>query len=468
MINPTSPSSAMPISHQSSVLTTNYPLQADNDQLDERAWQDPELSLRDFVAGISQLAVMGVIETTGIAEAIHREIVLRPLGLLNHRYGDLWYKGISGRVYQVVKGITSIVGHSLAMGLKQYCQLMHHTKPHPLPNTLSMVVNVINGVMGDHLVSNNNPLALPMTLYGVDSHHKYTKPILSKRTGADESLSKLGNTTQTVYTNQRIKGRVVIILHGLCMGYINWQPDDDASLGRRVIKNLPASTVLYLNYNTGQRISTNGRQFSQLLEMLITQYPDITQIDLIGHSMGGLVSRSALYYGSEQQHNWVNKVQKLITLGSPHHGALLERIGDVVQQSISKLPFAGSLAKLGDIRSMGIIDLRHGSVRDEDWQSLQARSVLPDSERHPTPLPKHIAAYFLAGSLSEEGQASKVSDLLGDGLVNINSALGEHTTEHTLAVPKERKAVFYGVGHMALMSDEQVLDKTVEWLVHKL
>lgn len=104
-------------------------------------------------------------------------------------------------------------------------------------------------------------------------------------------------------------------------------------------------------------------------------------------------------------------------------------------------------------------------MRDEDWQSLQVRSVLPDSERHPTPLPKHIAAYFLAGSLSEEGQASKVSDLLGDGLVNINSALGEHTTEHTLAVPKERKAVFYGVGHMSLMFDKQVLDKTVEWLV---
>nr|WP_241879162.1 hypothetical protein [Psychrobacter sp. PraFG1]UNK05868.1 hypothetical protein MN210_03565 [Psychrobacter sp. PraFG1] len=71
----------------------------------------------------------------------------------------------------------------------------------------------------------------------------------------------------------------------------------------------------------------------------------------------------------------------------------------------------------------------------------------------------------MAGSLSEEGQASKVSDLLGDGLVNINSALGEHTTEHTLDVPQERKAVFYGVGHMALLSDEQVLDKTVEWLV---
>lgn len=184
--------------------------------------------------------------------------------------------------------------------------------------------------------------------------------------------------------------------------------------------------------------------------------------------MGGLVSRSALYYGSEISDSWVSKVDKLITLGTPHHGAVLERIGDIVQQSISKLPFAGSLGKLGDIRSTGIIDLRHGSVRDEDWQSLATRSVLPDSERQITPLPPDITAYFVAGTLSEAEDSSKMSYVLGDGLVNINSALGEHTEMHTLQVPKERKKVFYGVGHFGLLSDKRVLKQTVEWLQEQL
>ncbi|MCD9150823.1 alpha/beta hydrolase [Psychrobacter sanguinis] len=219
-----------------------------------------------------------------------------------------------------------------------------------------------------------------------------------------------------------------------------------------------------LNYNTGRRISINGREFAKLLQILVTKHPNITKINLVGHSMGGLVSRSALYYGGETSDSWVSKVDKLITLGTPHHGAVLERIGDIVQQSISKLPFAGSLGKLGDIRSTGIIDLRHGSVRDEDWQSLATRSVLPDSERQVTPLPPHITAYFLAGTLSETEDSSKMSYLLGDGLVNINSALGEHTEMHTLQVPKERKKVFYGVGHFGLLSDKQVLDQAIDWL----
>lgn len=403
------------------------------------------ISVNDFLTGISQLSILGVIETTTLVEAIHREIVLRPIGLLNHKYGLVWNQGISSRVYSIVKGITLLVGHSLAFAIDQSSHLLHPISAQPLPNYLSQLVNVLNGVMGDHLENKKNPLALPMMLY----------------TNEGLPIAKSNQVSQS----QVLSGRVVIILHGLCMGYVNWQPTNEQGLGQRIIKVQPETSLLYLNYNTGRRISTNGREFSALLQQLTAAHPGISEITLIGHSMGGLVSRSALYYGEQAQQQWVKKTKKLITLGTPHHGAVLERIGNTVQQTISKLPFAGSLGKLGDIRSTGIIDLRHGSVRDEDWQSLATRSVLPDSQRHFTPLPKHIAAYFLAGSLSEEGDSSKISYLLGDGLVNIHSALGEHTGDHSLDVPEEHKAVFYGVGHMSLLSDEQVLDKTVEWLV---
>ncbi|PNK60249.1 esterase/lipase family protein [Psychrobacter sp. FDAARGOS_221] len=448
------------------------------------------ISISDFVAGMSQLAIIGVIETTGIVEAIHREIVLRPLGLLNHRYGRLWNKGISGRVYGVVKGITSVVGHGLSLGITQYSHLTRHLPTQPLPSHLNAAVNVINGVMGDHLVSNHNPLALPMTLYkfdkhlGLDDKHHLSaqmqiKPmsVSIKRPVRSDSLAnpnssansdRLNTTANTTQTNRQadpITGRVVILLHGLCMGHINWQPTNPQGLGLAILRALPEVTLYYVSYNTGQRISTNGRQFAALLDHLITENPDISQIDLVGHSMGGLVSRSALYYGTQAQYEWVEKVGKLITLGTPHHGAVLERIGDFVQQSIAKLPFAGALAKLGYIRSVGIVDLRHGSVRDEDWQLLQSRSVLPDEVRHFTPLPEHISSYFLAGSLSQAEDESDMSQLLGDGLVNIPSALGEHTPAQTLGVSDTHKAVFYEVSHFALLTDERVLNQTVEWLV---
>ena len=402
------------------------------------------ISVNDFLAGISQLSILGVIETTTLVEAIHREIVLRPIGLLNHKYGLIWNQGISSRVYSIVKGITLLVGHSLAFAIDQSSHLLHPISAQPLPNYLSQLVNVLNGVMGDHLENKKNPLALPMMLYN------------------KEGLA-IAKSTQ-VSQSQVLSGKVVIILHGLCMGHLNWLPTNEQGLGQRIVKAQPETSVLYLNYNSGRRISTNGRDFSALLQQLITEQPQISEITLIGHSMGGLVSRSALYYGEQAQQQWIKKTKKLITLGTPHHGALLERIGNMVQQTISKLPFAGSLGKLGDIRSSGIIDLRYGCIRDEDWQTLETRSVLPDHERSITPLPKHVAAYFLAASLSESDQASTVAQLLGDGLVNVNSALGEHTPSHTLFIPDQRKAVFYGLGHLGLLSDEQVLAQVVNWL----
>lgn len=402
------------------------------------------ISVYDFLAGISQLSIIGVIETTAIVEAIHREIVLRPIGLLNHKYDHFWRQSISSRVYGMIKGIALLVGHSLAFAMHKSNHLFSPKSAQPLPNYLHQVVDVLNGVMGDHLESQQNPLALPMMLYNSEG----------------QPIAKLNQISHA----QDLSGKVVIILHGLCMGYVNWQPTNEQGLGQRIIKAQPETRVLYLNYNTGRRISSNGREFSALLQQLNATYPEISEITLIGHSMGGLVSRSALYYAEQAQQPWVKKTNKLITLGTPHHGAVLERIGNTVQQTISKLPFAGSLGKLGDIRSTGIIDLRHGSVRDEDWQTLATRSVLPDSERHFTPLPEHIAAYFLAASLSEEGDNSKVNYLLGDGLVNIHSALGEHTGDHSLNVPEARKAVFYGIGHLALLSDKRVLDQVINWL----
>lgn len=432
----------------------------------------------DLLAGMSQLSIMGVLETTSIVEAIHREIALRPFGLFNDKYTRIWSKGISGRVYSLVRSITSLVGKSLAVGINQlsvnpYSQMIFSKKSPPMTGSLKLLINAINGVMGDHLVTMGNPLALPMMLYDIegDLYRPDTSPNIQTSVQSQTYVqsqtslqSKASEHSQTTLQPQpKISGRVIIISHGLCMSYLNWQPLNEEGLGRSILKHQPRSTVLYLDYNSGQRISINGRQFADLLQNLVMSNPDISEIDLIGHSMGGLVSRSALYYGVQQGHKWVGKVNKLITLGTPHHGAMLERIGDFVQQTISRLPFAGAISKLGDIRSTGIIDLRHGSIRDEDWKSLTKRSVLADEYRQLTPLPEHILTYFVAGTLSECQPESKAGQILGDGLVNIKSALGEHNEEHTLVIPEGHKAIFYGLSHLALLTDPKVIEHVVQW-----
>ncbi|WP_339663665.1 alpha/beta fold hydrolase [uncultured Psychrobacter sp.] len=395
------------------------------------------ISLVDFFEGLAQLATMGVVEVTDIVEAIHREILLRPLGRFNKGNVERWQQGITGRIYGTVRQAMQLIGNNLASGLHLYNTVLKPKKVRLLPKNLRRMVNILNGVMGDHLITHQNPLAVSMVLY--DTNNRVPSAVLS--------------------------GRVIILCHGLCLSHLSWKVSGENNLAKALMYSLPSATVLYLNYNTGRRISSNGRSFAQVLQDLVENNPDITQIDLVGHSMGGLVSRSALFYGKEQGFSWVKRVSNLVTLGSPHHGASLEQIGHFVQDKIAKLPFAGSLAKLGDMRSAGIIDLRYGSIRDADWQALEGRSVLPADFRHPTHLPLHVNTYLVAAVMVETHFEFKTTSLLGDGLVSVESALGEHTEEHTLAVPEGHKAIFYGINHMNLIYSDRVHQQIIAWLL---
>ena len=395
------------------------------------------ISLIDLFEGLAQLATMGVVEVTDIVEAIHREILLRPLGRFNDKNVTKWQRGITGRIYGTVRHTMQVVGNNLASGLNLYNNMVPSKTVQPLPKSVRRLINILNGVMGDHLVTYDNPLAVSMLLY----NHRCR------------------------VQHKALSGRVIVLCHGLCMSHLSWHVSKKNHLGKAIMRSQPDATVLYLNYNTGRRISINGRNFSKVLQDLVDSNPDISQIDIVGHSMGGLVARSALFYAKQQGFDWFKRVGNLVTLGSPHNGANLERIGYFVQDRIAKLPFAGSLAKLGDLRSAGIIDLRYGSIRDADWQALEGRSVLPAEFRHPTRLPLHVRSYLVAATLVEGHFDSKVSSLLGDGLVTIDSALGEYEGAQALIVPECHKAIFYGVSHYDLLYNDRVHQQVVDWLL---
>ena len=395
------------------------------------------LTVGDVFEGLTHLVTSGVLEVTEIIESLHSELLLRPLGRFDETHLTRWQSGLNRKFYNGMRYLVQQVGTGVTQtNIKLVRKALRGYHDRRLSNPLKQTVNIINGVIGDHLIAQKSPLAVPMIIYD-----RYGQP--------------LGN---------KLSGRIVLLCHGLCLSYLSWHPCEDDSLGENIALAQPKTTVLYLDYNTGKRISQNGRRLSHVMKQLLEENPDITQIDLVGYSMGGLVARSALFYAEQEGLHWLDRVGNLVTIGSPHQGALLERTGYYILDIVGKVPFAASLSKMGNIRSAGIIDLRHGSIRDEDWKYLKDRDVLPEEFRHPTKLPRHIRTYFIAGSMVEGVYDSKATNLVGDGLVTIESALGEAGELHTLYVPEGRKAIFYGVNHLNLMYDRRIHYQIIEWL----
>ncbi len=165
---------------------------------------------------------------------------------------------------------------------------------------------------------------------------------------------------------RRLPGRLLVLVHGLCMNDLQWRRnghDHGAALAHD-----GGWQPLYLHYNSGRHASTNGREFADLLETLVAQWPvPVEELVVLAHSMGGLVARSACQHAELSQQRWLKHLRKIVFLGTPHHGAPLERHGHGLQRLVGISPYTAPLARLGMIRSAGITDLRHGNVLDQDW-----------------------------------------------------------------------------------------------------
>ena len=117
-----------------------------------------------------------------------------------------------------------------------------------------------------------------------------------------------------------------------------------------------------------------------------------------------------------------------------------------------------------NIRSNGILDLRYGSVRDDDWEHNHARIGGMDDNRKPAPLPKHINTYLVAGTIEYENKKNRTLKVLGDYLVSVDSALGEHPNPRfQLKVPQSHKAIFYGLSHFEINYHSSVAEQIVKW-----
>ena len=387
--------------------------------------------------GVCQLAVDAVIGATQIVEEMHRTIV-RAVPIVG-RPAARAVLIIPSVAYRSIRGVTRLVGAGLDTMLAQAESVIGSPRGAPSAEREALLA-VINGVLGDYLISTASPLAIPMRF------RKNRQPLQLER----RALASAFKPTDR---------KLIIVVHGLCMTDANRKEHSHAASLARDLGYTPIS----LQYNTGRHVSTNGREFAGMMEQLVRAWPaPVDEVVIIGHSMGGLVARSACHYAKRQRHRWLGKLKKLVFLGTPHHGAPLERAGNWLEILISTIPHSAPLARLGGFRSAGIKDLRYGNLIDEDWHGL--RGPAPHDLRTPVPLPAGVQCFAVAASRRAKS-AGRRTRPVGDGLVPVKSALGQHEDPSLdLSIPANRQFTVHGLNHFELRTSPEVYERLHKWL----
>ena len=385
--------------------------------------------------GIGNLTVDAIAGITDIVESLHQTIA-GFAGMLSAGNRQRT-KGITGLAYRNVRTVSQGVGNGLDAVLDR---LSTRIGQHPSHHAREAMLAALNGVIGDHLAERRNPLAIAMQF------RRDGQPLT--RQALSEMIRQSG-------------AKLAIMVHGSCMNDLQWQRnghDHGATLAKDI-----GLTPLYVHYNTGRHISQNGRALSDLFEELIEWSPEPPELFIVAHSMGGLVCRSACHCATTAGRKWLLHLRKIVFLGTPHHGAMLEKGGNIVTRIMEISPYSAPFARLGKIRSAGITDMRYGNVSDADWQGIDRFDGSGDARTF-MPLPEGVDCYTIAATAAKT--PDKLRDgLIGDGLVTVDSALGRHQNpDYTLQFPHSHQWIARSMGHMALLHDPAVYGTIRKWL----
>lgn len=387
------------------------------------------------VRGLSRLTIDAVIGMTNAVEVMHHNIVRTPFPFDTPTHEPTI--GITGLVYNSIRGVTRLLGGGIDVVLAPFMPLLDEE---PSSAAREAMLAALNGVVGHHLAESDNPLAIPMRFRDAGQHIEPIDAAPAAEPGR----------------------RILLLVHGLGMNDRQWLRqghDHGAALAADL-----GYTPIYLHYNTGLHISNNGESLANLIEDRLARWPvPLEELVIIGHSMGGLVARSACYYGALAGHTWPQHLRKIVFLGTPHHGAPLERGGNWIDILLGASPYSAALARVGQLRSAGITDLRYGSLRHEDWEDGD-RFARAGDRRQPVPLPEGVLCYAMAATTSHRVDGLK-TQLLGDGLVPLGSALGYHQ-DPARVVPFEpaQQWIGYAMGHLDLLHRREVYEQLRLWL----
>ncbi|HEX2410198.1 MAG TPA: hypothetical protein VHJ39_03430 [Solirubrobacteraceae bacterium] len=343
--------------------------------------------MTDELSALTRLAVDELREATGGIGAVHRAIADR--AWVGGGVSKALHDGIAAAAYGAVRGGAVLAGWAADAALSRREARALSGTPRG-----AAALAVLNGLRGDVLEREGSPLALPMTLDG-----------------------DAGAT------------RLAVFVHGLFETEHAWRYGGRKTYGERLEADRGLAPV-YVRYNSGRRVSDNGRSLADLL----AAWPQpLERVVLVGHSMGGLVARSACHIGAERGDAWVRHVTHVVALGSPHTGAPLESAVHHAAAALGVAPETQPLGRGLRRRSAGIRDMRHGSrelpLLDGATHCYVAATVT-SSPRHP------------------------VARAVGDWLVLEGSA--SHRAQESLHVGAAH--------HLALLNHPDVHEQLREWL----
>jgi pimeloyl-ACP methyl ester carboxylesterase len=306
-----------------------------------------------------------------------------------------------------------------------------------------LVVGALNGAFGDAMHAHHNELALTMTL---------------RRGGRDVAPTRAGLSEAFPDATSKL----AIFTHGLCETDDAWKlgADRHVPYGARLQAEL-GYTPLYIRYNTGRHVSENGRELARLLADVVSAWPaSVEEIALIGHSMGGLVSRSACHYAVDDA--WPSKVRHMFTLGTPHRGAPLEQAATAAAAAFARLPETRGLAKAINARSSGIKDLGRGYLVDEDWCDQDPEAFI---QQQGSEIPFLTCAnhYFVCATVSREADAP-AGRIIGDLLVLRASAWAHEGRGQRMRFPIEHYHHVGGANHFDLLNHPAIYEQICKWV----
>ena len=337
----------------------------------------------------------------------------------------------------ITQGVYAAVRHGGAAALSLAAGAERLTSdPTRIPGRKERVLRgALNGAVGDSLAASANPLAIQMALYAHGVPLALTAAALAP-----------------------LRARVCVFIHGLGCDEGSWGLRTEAWNESPWGRALPAEqairygdlleheldlSAVYLRYNTGLPLETNAQQFAALLDDLLRAAPQVRELVLLGHSMGGLVARRALAIATGEGLAWGRRAAMVICLGSPHRGAALAKLGEFTNAALMVSNVTRPLGHIANARSQGVKDLRHGLV--------------PPTRRGQSSEAETVPLRLVYATLGDDSNAL-IGKLFGDGLVHAGSASDDGLTGDV-----ERVEVS-GLGHMGLLNHPRVYALIRRWL----
>jgi pimeloyl-ACP methyl ester carboxylesterase len=403
--------------------------------------------------GAVDAATAALDDGLSIIAGVHGAIARKPFALLRLAPGvaevsegvRAVHDGITNLVYGGIRASIVAAGAAARLAASRTPAVQDDPRPGSIGD---MAIAALNGFAGDRLCRSSNPLATTMQL-----RHRGRHVAIER----DDLAAAFPHPTR----------RVVVFVHGLACSESMWRLHSERHYGTpdrtygSLLEADLAYTPLYVRYNSGLHISENGRLLARLLGRIADEWPlGIDELALVGHSMGGLVTRSACHYGRAAGLDWSRRVRHVVFLGSPHLGAPLEKGANVAAWCLGlsdvTRPFADALNR----RSAGIKDLRFGSLCDEDWESTDLDALLAGRTSDIPPL-EGASHYFVAATVTRDPR-HPLGAAVGDLLVRERSASGRARTRHA-QFPLGTGRHFGPMNHFELLNHPDVYKQMRHW-----